>query len=370
MKPSPPATLTITELRRAGDGTLDSTPVVFVWTSAEHASPQGDLALHLMVKTMRREIPGSNNVVEHAMSATWQPFELNGEWDDKWGNRRFPSNGTLIRTGAYALEMFREFAKMVSNMPLVRVELDALSFVGLITDLKILYRTQTYIKWSATLSPHVNEIITVVKSRVFAQQSLPKWVQDLDDELAGIFLKLNSIMGIDSSMPPLSFKTPQLDLITRSLLELNDSMDRAKGIVEDGFHSDTEAKLLLMASTFRRMRGANKQLFEFLKNSQPSENLGYSDALEEMRYKEWVYGTIEDCWRMIGVARDAEIDVRRRVKQKPRAIYYPKRGESLERISMQFYGTADNWRAIYDKNKLASLILDGSEELVIPERTS
>lgn len=366
MKTPPPSELIITELARAGDGTLESTPVVFRWTSAEHASPQGDVALHLAVKTNRRDIPGSNNVVEHAMSATWQPFTLEGEWDDKWGNRRFPSNATLTRTGPYALEMFREFAKLVTRMSLVRVELDALSFVGILTDLKIMYRTQTYIRWSVTMSPHVNEIITVEKIKVSAQQSLPKWVEDASHSRDNIKLKLDSIKG--ATLPPVAFKTPQLDRFTVIMLEINDSIDRMQGIVEDGFHTETESKLLLMASTFRRMRGASKSGIEYLKNSQPSDNLGYQDALEEMRYKEWAAGSVEQFWLMIGLSRDAELDCRRRAKQKPRAIYYPKAGESLERISMMFYGTADNWRAIYDKNNLASLNLDGTEELVIPER--
>lgn len=368
MKIAPPAELIITELARAGDGSLEDTPVVFRWTSAEHASPIGDVSMHLMVKTNRREIPGSNRVVEHAMAATWQPFTLDGEWDDKWGNRRFPSNTTLTRTGTYALEMFREFAKLVTRMSIVRVELDALSFVGIITDLKVQFRTQTYIRWSATLSPHVNEIINVDKTRKIVQQSLPKWVQDATKNRDDIKLSFDGIKGLD--LPPIAFKTTQLDRFSIVLLEINDAIDRMQGIVEDGFHTDTESKLLLMASTFRRMRSATKSGFTFLKNSRPDDNIGFADELDRMRYKEWANGSVEQFWLLNGLCRDAELDVRRRAKQRPRAIYFPKSGESLERISLLFYGTADNWRAIYDKNNLSSLSLDGTEELVIPERGS
>lgn len=327
--------------------------------------------MHLQVKTNRREIPGSNRVVEHAMSATWQPFELQGEWDDKWGNRRFPSNGLLTRSGPYALEMFREFATMITRMPLVKVELDALSYLGLITDLKVMYRTQTYIKWSAVLSPHENSIIEAQRRVVFVQQSLQRWVEDASNIRDGIGHAFDLINGtLTDSLPPVAFKTPQLGRFVTKMLEINDAIDRMQGIVQDGFHTETESKLLLMASTFRRMRGACKSGLEVVKNSQPDENIGYGDALDEMRYKEWSSSTVEMFWRMIGHSRDAEMDVRRRAKQKPRAIYYPKAGESLERISMMFYGTADNWRAIYDKNNLDSLSLDGTEELVIPQRAS
>lgn len=361
----------VTELQRAGDGTLVDTPVVFRWSSAEHSSSIGDLPLHLMVKSVRREIPGSNGaVVEHAMSATWQPFDIQGEWDDKWGNRRFPANGTLTRTGSYAFTMFIEFSKLVSRMSLVRVEVDALSFIGLLTDLKIRYRTQTTIGWVVTLSPHTNETVVVEKGKSIVQQSLPKWVEDASDIQDGILIAMDSITASSGTLEPLSFKTPALDGFTKQLLEINDSIDRMQGIVEDGFHTETEAKLLLMASTFRRVRTASITSFDYIKNSVPSDDLGFTDALQEMRYKEWRCGAVEEFWKMVALSRDAEYDIRRRVKQKPRAIYYPKKHESLERISVKFYGTADNWRAIYDKNNLSSIVLDGTEELVIPERAT
>src|SRR5579885_2368547 len=133
-KIAPPIEQSITELQRAGDGTLVDTANVFRWSSQEHASAQGSIALHLMVQTVRKNMPGSNEVVEHALSATWQPFEIQGEWKDMWGNRR--QGGGFARTGAYAKAMFEEFAKLVSRMPMVRYEIDALSFVGIITDFK------------------------------------------------------------------------------------------------------------------------------------------------------------------------------------------------------------------------------------------
>ena len=66
--------MTITELQRSGNGVFEDTKVVFRWTGPEHSSAQGELELYLKVNTVRREIPGSNEVVEHVMAATWQPF--------------------------------------------------------------------------------------------------------------------------------------------------------------------------------------------------------------------------------------------------------------------------------------------------------
>jgi len=369
-KPPSSIELVITEQRQAGNGALEDTNVQFVWRSTEHASPQGDVNLHLMVKTVRTEIPGSNRVVEHALAATWQPFELTGEWDDKWGNRRSPP-GVLTSSGTYALSMFKEFASMITRMPLVRVEMDALSFIGILTDLKIRYRTQTTIGWTVTFSPHVNEIIHVDKPKLNISQPLTKWVSDVTDQRDKISLGLASITNAPgATLPPIPLKTPQLDGVTLQLLEINDSIDRLQGIVEDGFHTETEAKLLLMMSTFRRVNAASRSSIDFLKNSLPADNAGFDDILVEMRLSEFYNSTVEQLWRTVGMSRQAEIDARTRAKQKPRAIYYPKTGESLEHISLRFYGSADNWRVIYDKNNLSSIILDGTEELIIPERAA
>jgi len=367
----PSVYMLVTELRQAGNGTLEDTPVQFFWRSSEHASAIGDINLHLQVKTSRHEIPGSNKVVEHALAATWQPFEITGEWDDKWGNRRSPSNTVLTNSGPYAISMFKEFAAMVTRMPLVRIEIDALSFVGLLTDLKLKYRTQTFIAWTATMSPHANEIVTVDRPKTVSSQSLVKWASDAAEQRDRIKLLFDDITNAPgATLPAIAFKTNQLDDFTLKLLEVNDSIDRMQGLIEDGFHTETESKLLLMASTFRRIRASSTSAITFLKNSTPDNNIGYEDAITEMRLSEWYNGSVEQFWRMVGLASQAELDVRLRARQRPRAIYYPKAGESLERISLKFYGTADAWRAIYDKNNLSSIILTGDEELIIPERAS
>jgi hypothetical protein len=357
-KSNPAVELVITEIQRSGDGLIDPFAglQVFRWSSSEHASPQGDIELNLQVTSVRKNMPGSNQVVEHAMSATWQPFEFTGEWDDKWGNR-----GGL--TGSYANAMFQSFSKFVSRMPLVRWELDALSFTGLITNLKVKYRTQSYIIWSATLSPHENTAVEVVSRPAKAKQPITKWIQDATDH--GSALK-------DSyeEAKKLSLKTPRLSLFTVVLLEINNALDRLQGIGSDFLMTETEQKLLLLASTFRRLRGASMQAHLALARTTSSLDIAFGDLILSLKHEEWIASTVVAAWQMMDLSTSAEKDVRSRARQKPKAIYYPKRGESLERISLRFYGTADNWRLIYDKNNLSSYVLNGSEELLIPERST
>lgn len=354
--------MTITELQRSGAGTLEDGQTVFRWTSAEHATPQGIIDLHLQVKTIRKEIPGGDEVVEQVMSATWQPFQLNGEWDDKWGNRRFPS-GTLTRTGTFAFTTFNDLAAFVQRKPLVRIELDSLSFVGLITDLKVGIVRKTKINYSITISPHRNESVHVAPQKSLTTQSIPKWLVDAASHVGALSDSFDKIRV-------LPLKTPRVDTFTVTMLEINDALNRLQRIGSDGFGTDTEARLLLMATTFRRLRGSGVQAALALARLTSSVDVAFDDILLSIRHAEWISSSLVESWKMVATARLAELDIRGRARQKPKAIYYPKRGESLERISTRFYGTPDNWRAIYDKNNLSSLTLDGNEELIIPERSS
>ena len=58
------ATLTITELRRTGAGILEPTPTVLRWTSGEQSAPRGTIPHQLTVKTVRQEVPGSEQVLK------------------------------------------------------------------------------------------------------------------------------------------------------------------------------------------------------------------------------------------------------------------------------------------------------------------
>lgn len=352
----------ITELRRTGAGTLEDTPVVFKFTGAQHSASLDDLMLQLKVNSVRTVMPGGNSeVVEQMLSAAWEPFELVGEWNDMWGNRVTPTLAGVTRVGSFAMSTFGEFADLVMRMSKVRVELDALSFVGVLQSLKIRYRTKSRIGWACTVSPHKNETMPGPRPRLDFSQSIPKWIADAE-EIGERFLTSFEDMTADVLLA-----TPRVDSFTRILLEINDGLDRLQGISQEGFGTDVEDKLLLTATTFRRVRGASLQAHLALSKITTPLDVAFDDALMSIRHSEWVADSIVHAWTMIGTCTRAERDVLRRAGRKSKSIYYPRRGESLEKISLRFYGTADNWRRIYDANNLDSLVLDGTEELFIPE---
>lgn len=365
MKPQSSVEMVITELRRAGDGTLEDTPSVFRFSGREHSSALGELSMNLKVTSVRKEMPGSNTVVEQALAATWQPFEIQGEWDDKWGNRA-PSGTpglTTPRTGPFAMFMFTEFAEMVSRMPIVRFELDTLSFVGLLTDLTVVYRTATKIAWRVTLSPHQNEtLVDYSQKRIEKRQSIPKWLSDIADRRVALNASLARVQAM-------SLKTPRISAFVLAMNEINAMCDRLDKLGFDTFQSDTVKKLLLLATTLRRVAKSCENVINTLKTITSADDVAWDGILETFLHLEWRADGLSVAWLMLGLSNEAAKDMERRAAQQPKALYYPKPGESLERISVKFYGTPDNWRQIYDRNHLSTIVMQGTEELIIPERT-
>lgn len=354
--------MVVTELARSGAGILTDTSVKFVFSGADHSSNTEDLEMHLQVKTSRKEMPGSNRVVENVMAATWQPITFSGEWNDAWGNRRTPALAGLVRSGEYANSMYQQFSQMVLRTPMVRVTLDGISLVGIITDLTIKYRTQTRIGYQFVLSPHVNESVPAIGPTTIKAKPIRRWIDDLK-------IKTTALNDAFDEMMTQPLKTPRADLFTTSLLEVNDAMNRLSQIgVNDGLQTDSTNKLLLLATTFRRLRGASLQVAVALRRLTTPFEVAYDDVILSMQHAEWIEGSHTTAMTMVGFSIDAEDDIRRRAAQKPRAIYYPKRAEPLEKISTKFYGNPDSWRLIYDANNLSSLLLTGDEELMIPEK--
>ncbi len=345
------AVMRLTELRRTGAGTLEEGLTKFEWSGPSHSAMQGTLDLELMAKTVRKEMPGSNEVVEQGLSATWQPFEMSGEWDDKWAGQGF------------AMAMYNDIAVFVSRMPLVRFTLDRHSIVGILTSLKIRYKTASKISWTLMMSPHKNETIAEVTFSVFNEierKPVDQWWKQFQaqrDVLTRLRVNARGIpLGTDILVQFDSF-----------LSVINEAVDKLGDVATRGLESDTQRRLLHLASTFRRIRGAGLSAAYGIQQQTSTIDLAYEDVIATLSYDEWVNNTRTELWKSIGFSRQAEIDMNHRLGRKPKAIYRPRARESLERISVRFYGTPDNALKIYEANNLKTSVLIGTEELLIPE---
>jgi hypothetical protein len=346
------ATQRITELRRTGAGQLEALLTTFEWNSQTRSMMQGVLSHELAVKTVREEVPGSDTPVEQVLAATWQPFEFEGEWRDSYAGRSF------------AMDTYREFSRLVGRAPLVRLQLDQLSFVGLLTNLTLIYQTRDRIGWKVRMSPHTNELVGNYRERQAAPRvtrPIDQWVSDVEDpieQITGFSEAAKSIPAADTTVIDIA---PGVD-------RFNDALDDLKSTALEGLGADAERTLFSLASKFRRVRGAGIELVQTVGQKRADLSVAFDDAIQTLKFTEWTHNTVAEGYRAIGLSSKAEVDMRATAARKPRAIHRCQAGESLERISLRYYGTANNWRAIYDANNLQTLLVDGGQELIIPER--
>jgi hypothetical protein len=346
------AEMVITQLRRTGSGTAP-TPVEFRWTSSTHSSMTNPLKIKLKVTTMRRMPAGAEQPVEQVMSVQWEPFPVEGEWNDKWAGAGF------------ARAMRRDFPRAVGQTMLARLQIDQESLVGLITDVETTYITPGRSGYSFTFSPHVNEAVGS-----FQQSANQVPTQPLNQRIDNAFETVDDLIASADAVKDLPVKNTDIEDTSLQVQGLAAAVARAQATVLGALPSDPTRPLLASIGAFRQIRSASLDMMLSVADKRSDLTIGFDDAISILSFDEWRSATLQLSARSVGASRDAELDLSAKAAQKPRAIHYARAGENLERISLSYYGTADNWRAIFDANNLHSTLLAGGEVLIIPERTS
>jgi len=356
----------ITELRRPGAGVLEDVPVQFLWDAQNHSMMQDTLDLELQVNTNREMPAGADEPVEQVLSVEWKEIELHGEWKDSWAGQGF------------AKRTFTEFARLVQRVPLVRFEHGQHSLVGLLTNLKIKERTEFEVGWTVKFSVHRNENIGPPSAPVVAPQStvnftqriqtqrdslekinnvlefaktLPLSTQDIDDALDNVGDLVTTVDGAEFATNAIAFENPES-------LDFMEMADRA------------QHKLLAVAAAFSNIRNQAQTSLLDVQELISSDVLAYNDVIANLRFEEWVRTQQTECIRMIGEARASEIDARSRATRRPRGIHRVRQGDTLDRVSMKWYGTPDSGRFIRDANNLDSILLPPGLDLIIPDVTT
>ncbi len=348
---------TITELRRTGAGVISPTPTVFRWTPETHAAPVGEIPLELMVTTVREPVPGGVEVVEQVVAVTWEPFQIQGEWRDSWGGGP-----------GFALRQFDEFRKMVERAPLVRVEFESLVLEGLLTNVRLLYQRAQRIGWVVTMSPHRfgEGVARVQKAGLPSVKPMLSHVGQLEQRDLELSALYDVAMG--SGRPIALRSSSLLDSVKDALGAVTGAIASARKFAELGALKDATSQLVAIAFAFRSVRDTAQQLSQSLLRVRSDLDVAFESATESLAFVQWALGTRRVALLTARDAHRGERDARQLARQRPRAIHRPAAGERLDQISLRYYGTRDRWRDIYRFNRLTSLRLEGTEELVIPER--
>lgn len=343
----------ITELRRTGAGVLVATPVSFRWDAKTHTAPITEIAPPLRVQTVREEPPGSGDVVEQVVSVAWQPFRMNGLWDDKWAGAGF------------AVATLDQFRKLVARASLVRIEFESISIVGLLTEFVPHYKRASHIEWEVTFSPH-----QFGDGEIRAGTIIRPTTRPTRDHVAAAEAAAGELRAQRDRARALALND-SLFSDTGSLLDtILTNIDAARSAADEGLQDDPARKLVALASRMRAVRdGAQAAINAFVKVRSDTK-VAFDDATQTLRFDVWTRQTAADARRLAVRSHEAETDFRAQAEARPKAIYRPARGESLYFIATKFFGTPNAWRQIYQQNRLSSLFLDGTEELLIPQRAA
>jgi len=352
---SPARIFTITELRRTGAGVFEATPQAWRWDASSRTAPHGEIENELQIKTVRQEYPGADEPTEQVLHASWQPFELEGAWDNRHAGP------------GYAMDTYREFGRFVARAPLVRMELEEWSITGLITSLVLRYNRADRIGWKLTVSQHRHDTVGSTRSstRITSPTSKPvrEHVAEAQALAAGLVAANDAARAIPVSDSTLIEEGERLELLDAGVTRLVSSSGA-------GLETEAGQKLLAFSGQFRALGEAALSVTDVLVPVRSGAQVAFDDAIWWLRFDEHVHQSAADARALASLAFIAEADMRVRADARPIAIHRARAGESWYRISERYYGTPSEWRRIYEANGLQSMILDGTEELIVPERAA
>jgi hypothetical protein len=352
-----PGEFTITELRSTGVGSTKP-PVKFVWTAANRAAPRGSWRFGLEQRTIREDYPGAAEPVEQVLGANFKEFTLNGCWDDRYNEAGF------------AKETWQKFEELVARGSLVRIEFESISITGILKDAEFDYKRADYIMYQFTVSPHYRtpgDLAAAGGGRkktpaafrpVTEFRDLVNTQRDALNQIAaaGPYNQMTGDQGATAKARVADIDTSTTGLVDTIATRVVNGVEKIDG-------------LRRIAASFNVLKGYAAALMTDLATAKSSTAMAWDSAAGILEWEVWTRGLEEYARLLFRTSHEAEVEMSRRVAPKAIAIYYPHRGESLYSVSQRFYGTPSNWRLIADRNNLETMTLQGTEALIIPERS-
>ena len=351
---------TVTELIKVGDS-LQPSGTEFKFSTENFAAPRGPWNYAIKLRTVRRDLPGSEEPVEQVLGWNYQPFTLAGVWDDRHGGKDFAFNTRVA------------FENMVKRGRTVRLQMEEIAVEGLITDLVINRRRKDLVGYSFTFSPHKRTGKDTV--RADASPSV-RVTTDPRTSVKKARKALEELQAAQAAARAASLSAVQQKLSTGLFAELNSDIDEmavlitsAENTVENEILKVEEATNALNrgAQTMASAKTAVHTILNRTRSVAAATALASNTIMDNLQFESWLRGLNASARRLAITAGLAQQDFALRAEAKPRRLHRVRPGETLYTISTRYYGTPHQWRAIQIRNRLASLILQGGELLEIPE---
>ncbi len=353
--------LTITELQRVGNS-LQPTGIEFKFARENFTAPRGGQSFGLDLRTIRTDLPGSEDPIEQVLGWNYTPFTVKGVWDDRHAG------------SGYAEKTRKDFEQLVKRGNPVRYQFEQLSITGLITKFEFLYLRQDYQTYSFTMSPHKRYETETV--RVDAN----KFRKVFTDPKNSVKLARNALelMKADQALASLKagarvqqlLKTGIFSDINASLDEIETYISSTEKLVDTEMLGPIENATKALARGAAVMASAKTAAATLLHKQQSlgaSVHMSISSLAENFRFEGWHRTLAGSTRAFVVTGEQSRRDFIYRAKPKPKRLHRVKQGESLYQISTRYYGTPHHWRDILFANHLQSIVLQGGELLEIPE---
>lgn len=324
----------------------------FEWTTENRAKPVRGWPYELVVDTVRDNMPGASEPVEQVLGSHYEPFRLNGRWDD-----RYAGAGFAVRTRD-ALE------ELAASAAPVRLSWESVVFIGILKSAKLNNLRTWLIEYDFEISPHRKG--SDPGRSLDATKTAP--VRDYGQ----LVLQLAREMTTLHALAPTRYIAGSLHFDVSALVAAVTSKAEQIGAVIDGrvlaFEDTVTNSIGKVVSDLEVLRQAAMAIPAALASAGTSTAIYFANTLIELEFDGWSRGLGTQARALAVIAREAFDELGRRVLPDAQALYRPRAGESLYDISITFFGTSTMWRAIADANALDQLELDGTELLVIPKR--
>lgn len=327
----------------------------FSWDRDTQSSPQNAWEYAVQLRTVKEHYPGvSGNPTEQVLGWHYEDFELVGKWDDRYAGAGF-AEGTRIAMEA-----------LIKRGNLVSLDFEGLNVMGLITKLTFTYRTKYLQRYVLHFSPHnrggdaqVSIAPPAVANPATYQvqaEAVYSLMQDTHSQAPSTYISGTTFTDMTRALATVGLAVDLISDITSNRVLL---------VQVPTAGAQPVSSLARLAQAYTSLQVQSAAILAL--TSLPSDtSLMVSQAVPTLALEAWSRGMAYQARAMMYVAWVASQALAARVDPTALALYRPRRGESLYAISNRFYQTPGRWRDIYERNRLKTFTLAGTETLVIP----
>jgi len=357
----PEREFTITELRRVGDSNFVDRPASattkFTWTNDRRSAPRGSWQFGVELRTVREDYPGQDSPVEQVLGSNFREFSLAGAWDDRYN---FPG---------FALTTMRAFEALVQRGSLCRFAFESVEVSGLLKSVEFDYKRASFIGYQFTVSPHFRKAdafeLTVGRRAPETFKPVSEYVTESVALTAQLEAQFTTFFPAKQIKGPISsLHKGFLNNLRAAVADLISTVEQR---IDTGADFFTDLKRL--SNVLNVIKGQAAGLLFSIAALKSSTSLAWDTAEASLDFDTWRTSAATNARALMLLGHRGSVESARRVEPKAVALYRPKKLESLYSISQRFYGTPHAWQIIATRNGLTTFTLQGTELLIIPERS-